>query len=211
MPTVCPLCEQRKPKRYCPAKIEQICTICCGSKREVEIDCPSNCVYLHAGREHEKGKISPSRRTPPKDPRFYDPEFLKQLSPLITAFNQTILLVRSDFPEMTDADLYESLESLIKTFETQNKGIYYEFTPSAPVPRHLFHAIKQFAENPGGDPQSPARSLKTEVVLDCLNFIKDMLEATALPRPKSRVFLDDIQQFFEGAASSDSDSPIVLP
>ena len=55
---ICPLCEKRKAKRYCPAKGEMICAICCGEKREVSIDCSSDCPYLIAAhrweREHRK-------------------------------------------------------------------------------------------------------------------------------------------------------------
>ena len=54
----CLLCESRKGKRFCPAKAGQICPVCCGTKREVEIDCPSDCVYLHAGREYESSKLA---------------------------------------------------------------------------------------------------------------------------------------------------------
>jgi len=56
----CPLCDERRGKRACPAKRAQICSACCGSKRLVEIACPEDCAYLtgvHAaaweGRETE--------------------------------------------------------------------------------------------------------------------------------------------------------------
>ena len=42
----CPLCRERKGKRHCPAKDERICSVCCGGKRLVEIDCPRDCAYL---------------------------------------------------------------------------------------------------------------------------------------------------------------------
>jgi hypothetical protein len=51
---ICPLCEKRKAKRYCPAKGEMICAICCGEKREVSIDCSSDCPYLIAAHRWER-------------------------------------------------------------------------------------------------------------------------------------------------------------
>ena len=39
----CPICEKRPAKRFCPAKGEKICAICCGEGREVTIDCPMDC------------------------------------------------------------------------------------------------------------------------------------------------------------------------
>src|SRR5262245_36849038 len=52
----CPLCSERAGKRYCPAKETQICAVCCGTKREIEIDCPSSCTYLKASRNYEADK-----------------------------------------------------------------------------------------------------------------------------------------------------------
>src|SRR5713101_5420596 len=51
----CPICEKRKPTRFCPAKGEKICAVCCGTEREVTIDCPSDCSYLLAAYRYEDG------------------------------------------------------------------------------------------------------------------------------------------------------------
>jgi hypothetical protein len=207
----CQLCDQRKAKRYCPAKLELICTICCGSKREVEIDCPSGCVYLQAGREHEKERNSSSDHLQLKDPRFSDRKFVESLSPAITVIDRTILEVRDHFPEMTDADLREALESLIKTYETQMKGIYYDFNPSGPISREIFLAIKQLVDAPLENSGASGRKLRTDVVLDSLKFNSEILEATILPRPKSRAFLDDLQKFFVESPVQKDESRIILP
>src|SRR5579875_3093926 len=49
---ICPICQKRKAKRHCPAKSEMICAICCGTEREVTIDCPLDCPHLVASRQH---------------------------------------------------------------------------------------------------------------------------------------------------------------
>ena len=43
LPVSCPICEKRKAQRFCPAKGEKICAVCCGKEREVIIDCPVDC------------------------------------------------------------------------------------------------------------------------------------------------------------------------
>ena len=48
----CPSCGRRKGRRDCPALRASICTICCGTKRLVEINCPETCVHLTSAREH---------------------------------------------------------------------------------------------------------------------------------------------------------------
>ena len=45
----CPICEKRPPKRFCPAKGEKICAVCCGREREVTIDCPPDLLLSRSG------------------------------------------------------------------------------------------------------------------------------------------------------------------
>ena len=42
----------RRARRGCPALGKQICAVCCGTKRLVEIQCPSDCPWLASAREH---------------------------------------------------------------------------------------------------------------------------------------------------------------
>src|SRR5438093_4009140 len=49
---LCPLCGQRKARRACPALGKQICAVCCGTKRLVQIQCPPDCAYLATARDH---------------------------------------------------------------------------------------------------------------------------------------------------------------
>ena len=51
----CPICQKRKAKRFCPGKDESICPVCCGTEREVTIDCPGDCPYLVASRPQPGG------------------------------------------------------------------------------------------------------------------------------------------------------------
>src|SRR2546422_5223162 len=51
---ICPICHKRKAKRFCPARGDSICSVCCGTEREVTIDCPSDCPHLIASRQDRK-------------------------------------------------------------------------------------------------------------------------------------------------------------
>ncbi|MBI3270066.1 MAG: hypothetical protein HYZ53_13655 [Planctomycetes bacterium] len=44
----CAYCSSRKGNRACPALLGRICSLCCGSHRQREIACPSDCTYLPA-------------------------------------------------------------------------------------------------------------------------------------------------------------------
>src|SRR5258705_8050871 len=58
----CPLCRDRRGRRACPALGESICSICCGTKRLVEVPCPSDCGYLASAREHPPAVVVRQRQ-----------------------------------------------------------------------------------------------------------------------------------------------------
>src|SRR5215210_7103624 len=54
---ICPLCRQRKAKRACPAVGQDICAVCCGTKRIVELACPATCIYLEHAHRHPAASV----------------------------------------------------------------------------------------------------------------------------------------------------------
>jgi hypothetical protein len=208
----CPLCEARKAKRLCPAKATQICSVCCGTKREVEIDCPSDCVYLHAGREYESERLARTTSLPLRTARLWTDHFLRQYSPIVFGLSQVIMRSRHLVPELVDSDVQAVLEALIRTFETLSKGIYYDSTPSGFTQKKLYLELKLFLENPGEGIIIDEHRLSTSQILDCLQFLKELSIAITLPRRKSRAFLDHLEGIAQGSARGDSEeSRLILP
>jgi hypothetical protein len=122
----CAACGHRKGRRSCPAKGAAICSACCGSKRRVEIDCPSDCVWLegaHAGSW--EGRETERRR----DARRFAPH-LQRLSREQTDLFFLALVglgaMRARRRDLDDALLAAALAALRKTVETRQKGILYE-------------------------------------------------------------------------------------
>jgi hypothetical protein len=50
--TKCTVCKSSKGKRNCPVIGVLICSQCCGSKKEKEIDCPPDCFYLGKSKKY---------------------------------------------------------------------------------------------------------------------------------------------------------------
>ena len=48
----CAACNSRKGKRNCPALGSLICSQCCGTKKEKEIDCSEDCFYLGKSKQY---------------------------------------------------------------------------------------------------------------------------------------------------------------
>ena len=139
----CPLCQQRKARRACPALGHQICAVCCGTKRLTEIRCPSDCVYLVSAREHPPA-VAVRRRQ----------QDLGSLMGAMRDFNQRqselFFLVCTlvsrykpiEWETPGDQDVLDAVSSLASTFETAAKGIIYEHRPPSATAERLAAALK---------------------------------------------------------------------
>lgn len=208
----CLLCESRKAKRFCPAKAAQICPVCCGTKREVEIDCPSDCVYLHAGREYESSKVARTTLPPRRTERLWEPSFLRTSYPLMMGLSQVISAVRHRSPELADSDVQATFDSLLQTFNTLDKGIYYDFAPERLVQKELYVALRQFLQAPAEHRLVSQSHPTTAQILDVLQFMKELSAQFVLPRPKSRAFLDHLESIARDFAQSQPEEPkLIVP
>src|SRR5918995_703896 len=140
---VCPVCHQRKAKRACPALGQQICAVCCGTKRLVEIACPSDCGYLSAARAHPPAIV---QRQHEMDQAMLMP-VLQGLSErqarlflmlaAVTSRHQSDVLQK-----LVDEDIGEAAGALASTLETSAKGIVYEHQPASLVAARLMGELK---------------------------------------------------------------------
>lgn len=140
---VCPLCGQRRSKRNCPAIGAQICTVCCGTKRLVEIRCPGDCVYLTTARDHPAAAVMRRQQQDLSLVVQYMRDFNERQSQLF--FLIAASLVRYQPPELhslVDDDVIEAAEALASTYETSVRGVIYEHHPPSPTAARLAGAIK---------------------------------------------------------------------
>ena len=144
MPTVvCPLCGNRRARRGCPAVGQQICAICCGTKRLVEINCPSDCVWLASAREHPPAVAV---RQQQRDRALLMPlmlDFMERQAELF--FLVVSFIVRYEPPEfqpLFDEDVEEGVGALASTFETAARGVIYDHRASSLPAERLSSALK---------------------------------------------------------------------
>src|SRR6202795_2390612 len=86
----CKICNARKPRRYCPGVGGDICSICCGSEREVTVNCPVERPFLMEARQHEKTAAVPVEQIPSQDVRTSE-EFLRDHEPLLIFLGAKLL------------------------------------------------------------------------------------------------------------------------
>jgi hypothetical protein len=123
----CPACRERKAKRSCPALGQMICTVCCATKRMVEINCLPDCTYLSSARSHPPAIV---QRRQERDLSL----LLPAISDLTDAQYRLLLLfqsvtvkhARGATPALQDVDVAEAASAAAATLETAGKGIIYE-------------------------------------------------------------------------------------
>lgn len=139
----CPLCNQRKAKRACPALGKQICAVCCGTKRLVEIACPPDCGYLSAARANPPAIVQRQREM---DRALLLP-LLQGLSERQARLFLMLAAVVSRhqpeaFQKLIDDDIAQAAGALGSTLETAAKGIVYEHRPASLVGARLMTELK---------------------------------------------------------------------
>jgi hypothetical protein len=206
----CPLCSARAGRRYCPAKGTQICAVCCGTKREVEIDCPSSCTYLKASRSYEAEKPIIDNEVLAKM-RSYDDTFVERFQHVLAAVNANVAEERSSSPWLVDNDVREVYRALGSTMKTLSSGIYYESLPEGAVRLALFRRLKEvFDELMKPDPASEHRVLKASEAVEVLEFLALVAQLNSSIRPRSRRYLDWIAETF-GYSQAQQSSGLIIP
>ena len=210
----CRLCEKRKPKRHCPAVAGEICTVCCGEKREVSLSCPLDCPYLVESREREfAGRLDPS--TFPYKEITVESRDLQQNSTLLIVAGAALFEAANAEPGAYDSDVQAALDSLIRTQKTMDSGIYYESQPGTAPARHLAAALRQAIEEFRKNETERAGFTRTrdKDVLTILVFLYRMALDRDNLKPRGRAFVSFLAGHFQavGAGAERAASPLILP
>jgi hypothetical protein len=212
----CPICEKRPPKRFCPAKGEKICPICCGKEREVTIDCLSDCSYLIAAHryEAEHRKPLPSQEFPYPDIAI-QPDFVYERWPAVGNIAEAILGFQLQNKDLNDNGVSAALESLAETYRTLGTGIYYEKPPDSTVARALYGQIAESLQNfrkRKAEHTGLASSLKESDIFRLLVFLLRICRQETNGRPRSRAFLGFLHARFPLPETAPKDvSRIIMP
>jgi hypothetical protein len=210
----CPICEKRKAARFCPAKGEKICAVCCGTEREVTIDCPSDCSYLVAARRYE----DEHQRSLPADTPLLDETIPEDIvythQQLMAALAFSIAKFCAVQPAAVDGDVLAAIQALAQTYKTLSAGIIYEKPPDAPLPRELYAALvalvsevqEQQAEH------ASTAALKDMDLFYLWVFLYRMGLLRTNGRPRSRRFIEFLRsQFPQAPELKREESRIIIP
>lgn len=144
---VCPLCQKRPARRSCPALRQEICTVCCATKRLVEIQCTEDCRYLSAGQRHPAAVV---KRQLDRDVTILMAtvgRLSEQQLQLFFLLQSAVLSTRPEgLGRITDTDVALATEALASTLETASKGLIFEAATSSVPAEGLRRALKPIIE-----------------------------------------------------------------
>ena len=205
----CAICRTRRPRRFCPGVRGEICSPCCGTEREVTVECPLDCEYLREGRRHEKPVAHDAAEFPNRDIQVSE-KLLRDNEPLLTFLSLTIFRAAIEVPGVVDGDVLEALGGLIRTYRTLQSGVYYESRPTNLLAGSIYGAVQGALAEYRGAEQRELGMTKTRDadVLGLLVFLQYFALDRDNGRRRGRAFLDALREFHPPAPEpSGSSSP----
>lgn len=194
----CAICHVRKPKRFCPGVRGEICSVCCGTEREQSVDCPLDCTYLHEAHLHEKLPDIPEGMVPNTDIKVTE-EFLRSNEVLMAFLSTAIFEGALEAPGITDWDVREGLEALVKTYRSLSAGLYYESVPVNPFAAAIVRSVQtRLADLKKRETEATgsASTIRDSAVLGVMAFLQRLEYGHNNGRKRSRAFLDFIGRFY---------------
>jgi hypothetical protein len=214
----CVLCDQKKGKRYCPAKSGLICAQCCGEKRVLVLDCPESCEYLKIGREHEMKDYGKRLQNLEPQAREQSRRVLTDYQNVVAHLEYTLSRERLLSRNLTDNDVALALDILLATYKTEDNGVLYEKTSEDLTVESLRRELRKVIEsyrNPEGkeepgivDAKSSRLALRSAI--ECLEFLR-IVAATYLEERDSQTGYVDFLARVTPRESSQKQNSIIMP
>jgi hypothetical protein len=211
---ICSICEKRRAERFCPAKGEKICSVCCATEREVRLDCPSDCSYLIAAHRYEQEHRQP---LVPSEVPFASVELSSDMlykhEAFLSGLGYALLKFSTERRELADSDAFTALEALGETYRTLVSGIYYEKPPSAPLPSALYAALQSFVQDykKQEGSQKGFTALKDSDVFHSLIYLARVCLMSTNGRPRARIFLELLRTQYPQQELQPQGSRIIAP
>jgi len=188
---VCPLCGTRRAKRICPAVGNQICPVCCGTKRLVQIQCPSDCGYLASAREHPAAVVV---RQQHRDVAFVSHalrDFSERQSEMFfliaTALAKQEPQALQSLQALRDEDVADAMGALAGTLETASRGVIYDHRPASVPAERLVAQLKPIVAEAG---KGLGSAFERDAAAVMRRLADASREARAIDPQNRRAFLD---------------------
>jgi hypothetical protein len=199
----CVICQQRRAKRFCAGVRGDICSVCCGTEREVTVTCPLDCEYLRDARRHEKPVPLEASSIPNQDIQITE-KFLAENEELLLYVSGSLSVAAMETSGVSDSDVRDALEALIRTYRTLQSGVYYETRPDNALAKTLFDRVQSAVSEFRKQEQESRGMPKTRDadVLGLLVFLQRLELDRNNGRRRGRAFIDLLRGFYVPPSSN---------
>ena len=210
-PLLCKICGFRRSKRHCPAVDGEICTICCGTEREVSLACPLGCEFLQEAHRHEKPLPLPADELSNPD-IVVSEELVAEHEELLLFSIYALVQAAVRTSGAIDTDAMEALAALIQTHRTLESGLVYQTVPentvALAVQRSVSASLADYQKLRAERENRPA--LRNSEILAILVFLHRIGQQNRSSRPRARLFLDLLSQMTPEARVAESAPRLII-
>ncbi|MCL4402602.1 MAG: hypothetical protein M1436_08080 [Acidobacteria bacterium] len=189
-----------------------ICTVCCGTEREVTVDCPFDCIYLQDARQHERLTPLTPDEMPNREIKVTE-GFLREHEELLVHLARALAASALEVPGIIDYDVREALDALIRTYRTLESGVYYESRPNNPLAGRIFAGVQQAAAEYQRQERERLGMSRTRDadIMGVLAFLQRLELDRNNGRKRGRAFVDFLRSQFSAATVPPAASPLIVP
>ena len=190
----------------------EICSICCGTEREVSVTCPLDCEYLQEARQHDKPVPLDSAKLPHEDIRV-DEKFLRDHDELVVFLAGTLSDAAVATSGAADNDVRRTLDALIRTYRSLEAGLYYETVPENLLAARMFRAVQEGIERFRIEERKELGIPVTRDadILRVFVFFARLELDRNNGKPRGRAFIGLLRELSPALADSDARSRLVIP
>lgn len=208
---LCKICGKRRARRACPAVHGEICTICCGTEREVSLSCPLECEYLQEAHRREKPIAVAEEQIGYRD-TVVSEEFVRGHEELLLFCVYALLQAALRTSGAVDTDVLAALAATIQTYRTAESGLVYETrpdnVPAAGVQRGLVASIEDYQKlRTERESLAPVRASE---ILATLVFLYRIGQQNQNGRPRGRLFIDLLRQMTPDGTVEEPASSMII-
>lgn len=208
---VCKICGVRRAKRSCPAVGAGICTICCGTEREVSLSCPLECEYLQEAHSREKTIPVAEKDLAAPDIQVTE-EFVASHEELVLFAIYSLLQATLHTPNAVDTDVLDALGALTQTHRTLESGLFYEtISPNliaAAIQRGFSASLADYQKlRQEREALAPVRNSE---ILATLVFLTRIGQQNRNGRPRGRMFIDLLHHMTPEAPKPETAPSLIL-
>ncbi len=208
---LCKICGKRRAKRACPAVHGDICSICCGTEREVSLSCPLECEYLEDAHHREQPLPVAEKDLSNLDIEVTE-DFIGQQEELLLFCIYSLLQAALRTTGAVDTDVFAALDALIKTHRTMESGLMYEtFSDNmiaAAIQRSFSASLADYQKlRQEREALSPVRNPE---ILKTLVFLHRVGQQNQNGRPRGRLYVDLLRHMTPGTGVEEPPTGIIL-